>query len=281
MSQKTGPGIRRRLLAKALTKLRERAGLGFDDVIGHLGFSKSKISRIESAATGVSIVDTQALGRLYGADNGTLEWLDRMARIAKKRGWWHVYGTVLVDWFVEYIALETEAMSVGTYEIDLIPGLFQTPAYARWVVRAGVPDATDEIVNKRAELRQTRQRRVEDGSLTVWAIIDEAALRRNVGGREVHEEQLNHLLKLTEKPNVTLQVLPFGKGAHMAMGTAFTLLKFNEYPSVVYIDNLTGGLYLDDETEISRYGLVLEHLRAAALDPQESMVLIREVLAAD
>ncbi|MFE9750884.1 helix-turn-helix domain-containing protein [Saccharothrix saharensis] len=278
MPQNQGPGVRRRVLASALTQLREEAGLDFDDVVENLGYSKSKISRIESAYTGVSIVDTRALAELYGATPEKTAWLLRLAKVAKKRGWWHVYGDVLFDWFSEYVVLESEAVAIDTFEIDLIPGLFQTPAYARWVMRARTPDATDEVLHKRVELRQTRQRRVEDGSLSVWAILDEATLHRLVGGRDVHEEQLVHLLKLAELPNVTLQVLPFGKGQHMAMGTAFTLLKFVDFPSVVYIDNLTGGLYLDEAPEVERYSLVLDHLRATALDPQESVALIRRVI---
>ncbi|MER5260774.1 helix-turn-helix transcriptional regulator [Actinosynnema sp. NPDC002837] len=278
MPQNQGPGVRRRVLASALTQLREEAGLDFDDVVENLGYSKSKISRIESAYTGVSIVDTRALAELYGATPEKTAWLLRLAKVAKKRGWWHVYGDVLFDWFSEYVVLESEATAVNIFEIDLIPGLFQTPAYSWWSMRAYAPDATDEVINKRAELRQTRQRRVEDGSLSVWAIVDEAALRRAVGGREVHLEQLNHLSKVVERPNVTLQVLPFGKGQHMAMGTAFHLLKFEDFPSVVYIENLTGGLYLDEEAEVERYSLVLDHLRAAALDPHESVALIRRVI---
>ncbi|XVS63045.1 helix-turn-helix domain-containing protein [Actinosynnema sp. CA-299493] len=278
MPQNQGPGVRRRVLASALTQLREEAGLDFDDVVENLGYSKSKISRIESAYTGVSIVDTRALADLYGATPEKTAWLLRLAKVAKKRGWWHVYGDVLFDWFSEYVVLESEAVAIDTFEIDLIPGLFQTSAYARWVMRARTPDATDDVLHKRVELRQTRQRRVEDGSLSVWAFLDEATLHRLVGGREVQEEQLAHLLKLAELPNVTLQVLPFGKGQHMAMGTAFTLLKFVDFPSVIYIDNLTGGLYLDEAAEVERYSLVLDHLRAAALDPQESVALIRRVI---
>ncbi|WP_433263734.1 helix-turn-helix domain-containing protein [Actinosynnema sp. CS-041913] len=278
MPQNQGPGVRRRVLASALVQLREEAGLSFDDVIRELGFSKSKISRIESAITGVSIVDTKALAELYRADPEKLQWLLRLAKVAKKRGWWHVYGDVLFDWFSEYVVLESEANTVSIFEIDLVPGLFQTPAYARQVMRAYAPDARDEVIDKRAELRQTRQHRVEDGSLVVWGILDEAALRRVVGGSEVHQEQLLHLLKLAELPNVTLQVLPFDKGQHMAMGTAFHLLKFLDFPSVVYIDNLTGGLYLDDAAEVERYSLVFNHLRASALDPRESVALIRRVI---
>ncbi|MEU4803309.1 helix-turn-helix transcriptional regulator [Actinosynnema sp. NPDC023587] len=279
MPQNQGPGVRRRVLASALTQLREDAGLGFDDVIAELGYSKSKISRIESAVTGVSIVDTKALAELYRAEPEQRNWLLKLAKVAKKRGWWHVYGDVLFDWFSEYVVLESEAVAVDTFDIDLVPGLFQTPDYARQVMRAFDPMATGDVVEKRVELRQKRQKRLEDGSLSAWAIIDEAALRRVVGSAEQHEAQLLHLLALAGWPNVTLQVLPFAKGPHIAMGTAFHLLKFEDFPSVVYIENLSGGLYLDDDTENEWYSLAMDHLRAAALDPKESIALVKRVMA--
>jgi transcriptional regulator with XRE-family HTH domain len=279
MTQHTGPGIRRRVLAKALIRYREEAGLNFDDVVRELNFSKSKISRIEGATTSVSIVDTRALAKLYGVDQPTADRLELMARVAKQRGWWHVYGNSLVDWFTDFVVLESEATAIDTFEIDLVPGLFQTPAYARWIMRACCPDAADEVIEERAELRRTRQRRVEDGAFAVWAILDEASLRRLVGGPEVLAEQLAHLLKLAELPNVTLQIVPFGKGAHMAVGTAFSVLKFAKYPGVVYIDNLTGGLYADERSDVERYMLVMDHLRATAMDPHDSIALVKRVIA--
>lgn len=279
MTQHAGPGIRRHVLAKALLRHREAAGLNFDDVVRELSFSKSKISRIESEQTGVSIVDTRALAQMYGVDAEEAARLELMAKVAKQRGWWHAYGDALVDWFTDFVVLESEAIGIDTFEIDLIPGLFQTSAYARAIIRANAPDATDEIIEQRAELRRTRQRRLEDGSFAVWAVVDEAALRRSVGGPEVLTEQLRHLVKLAELPNVTLQIVPFAKGAHVAGGTAFSLLKFTEYPGVVYIDHLTGGLYADEKSDVERYMLVMDHLRAAASDPLESIAVVRQVIA--
>jgi transcriptional regulator with XRE-family HTH domain len=281
MTQHTGPGIRRRVLAKALVRCREEAGLTFDDVVRNLSISKSKISRIEAALSGVSIVDTRALAGLYGVDPEVADRLELMARIAKQRGWWHVYhqGTVLVDWFADFVALESEAVGMDTFEIDVIPGLFQTRAYAQWITRVGLPTASDQFIADRVALRMARQRRLEGTGYTVWAILDEAALRRVVGGTDVHIEQLEHLVKLAELPNITLQVVPFAKGPHMSLGTAFSLLKFSQYPSVVYIDNLTGGLYADEKEDVERYTLVLDHLRATAVDPYESVSLVRRVIS--
>ncbi|MCP2169546.1 helix-turn-helix domain-containing protein [Goodfellowiella coeruleoviolacea] len=279
MVQGKSPGVRRRLLGKELAKLRKEAGLEFEHVIDELGFSKSKISRIESGAIGVSIVDAKALAQLYGADQKKTDWLVRLVRVAKQRGWWHCYMDVVVDWFFDYVSLEAEAGALDSFHIDLIPGLFQTSTYARLLMRSGAPDAADELVEKRVDLRLSRQKRVHDGDLKVWSIIDEAALRRAVGGTDVQLAQLLHLRKMAELSNVTLQLLPFAKGQHIAMGTSFSYLKFADYPSVVYVDTLTGGLYLDDEPDVSRYSLALDHLRASALDPSESFGLLDRVIA--
>jgi transcriptional regulator with XRE-family HTH domain len=281
MTQHVGPGIRRHVLAKALVRHREAAGLKLDDVVRELDFSKSKISRIENAASNVSIVDTRALAGLYGVDQTEADRLELMARVAKQRGWWHVYfnDDALVDWFTDFVVLESEAVGVDTFEIDLIPGLFQTPAYARSIIRGACPDVTDEVIEHRAELRSNRQRRLEDSKFAVWAILDEASLRRAVGGKEVQAEQLRHLVELAELPNITVQILPFSKGAHMAIGSAFSVLRFTEYPGVVYIDNLTGGLYVDEKSDVERYTLALDHLRATALDPFESVAVVKQVIA--
>jgi transcriptional regulator with XRE-family HTH domain len=273
------PGVRRRLLVQELVRLREEAGLEFEHIVGELGFSKSKMSRIEAGRIGVSIVDAKALAQVYGADNETLARVDRYARMAKQRGLSNVYANALESWFSEFMVLETEAVGVDTFEIDLIPGLFQTPAYIRWIGRAYSPEVADDVIEKRVELRQARQRKVEDGSFPVWAIIDEAALRRAVGGATVHKEQLTHLAKLAELPNVTLQVLPFASGQHIAMGTAFIRLKFADYPTVVYVESMTGGLFLEDPASVERYTLAFDHLRASALDPRGSVRFVKRVIA--
>jgi transcriptional regulator with XRE-family HTH domain len=279
MAENPTAGIRRRLLAKELVRLREEAGVELDDIVAELGFSKSKVSRIESAHIGVSIVDARALVQMYGVDEETAARIDRYARIAKQRGWWHVYGGTMETWFGEFVALESEAAGIDSFEIDIIPGLLQTPAYARWISRAYSPDVSDEMIEKRTELRQTRQRRVLDGTFPVWAIVDEAALRRVVGGAQVHTEQLAHLVELADLPNVTMQVLPFAKGQHIAMGTSFFHLKFADYPSVVYIENLTGGLYMEEASDVDRYKLAFDHLRALALAPADSVALVKQVIA--
>lgn len=280
MPQYVGAGIRRHLLAKTLTRHREAAGLKSEDVVRGLDFSKSKISRIENATTGVSIVDIRALARFYGVDEAEVDRLELMARVAKQRGWWHAYhGEGLVDWFVDFVVLEAESIGMDTYEIDLIPGLFQTRSYAHCIMKAGGPRSSDQFIANRLDMRADRQRRLADIKFLVWAIIDEAALRRAVGGREVQAEQLAHLLKLAELPNVTIQILPFGKGAHVAMGTAFAVLKFAQYPNVVYMDNLGGGLYADENSDVERYSLALDHLRATSLDPFESIAFVRQVIS--
>lgn len=279
MANNPSAGVRRRLLANELVRLRQLAGIEFDDVVTELGFSKSKMSRIESAHIGVSIVDARALAQMYGVDDETYNRVDRYARMAKQRGLSHVYANAVETWFGEFAILEAEATGVDTFEIDFIPGLLQIPAYAIGVSRAYSPDATEDVIGRRVDLRQTRQRRIREGSLPLWAIIDEAALRRVVGGGEVHEEQLVHLLEVAKLPNVTLQVLPFAKGQHIAMGTPFTTLKFADYPNLVFMEILTGSLYLEEPADVERYTLAFDHLRASALDPRGSVKLVKQVIA--
>jgi transcriptional regulator with XRE-family HTH domain len=278
MTQYAGPGIRRHILAKALVGHREAAGLKLDDVVRELDFSKSKISRIENATSSVSIVDIRALAGLYRVDITEAERLEMMARIAKQRGWWHAYHVeAMADWLVDFVVLESEAVGMDTFEIDLIPGLLQTRTYSQWIIRSGCVDASDEFIANRVEVRANRQLRLQDPKFALWAILDEAALRRMVGGRDVQAEQLAHLVKVAELPNVTLQILPFSKGPHTAMGTPFCLLKFSQYPPVVYMDNVVGGTYMDGVADVERYRIAMDHLRAIALDPRESVAFVRRV----
>ncbi|WP_190822053.1 helix-turn-helix domain-containing protein [Saccharopolyspora pogona] len=274
MSQRK-PGVQRRRLAARLRDLREQTGVSVETVLSELDWSRSKLSRIETAASSISVPDVRAICDLAGASPELREQLVEMSKAAKKRGWWHSYaGNALVDYFEDYVALESDATSVINYEIDLIPGLLQTEDYARSIIAAWTPDIDKEIVQGRTELRVARQKRVNDG-LKLWAVVDEAALRRGCGDEEVMRAQVRHMREMAERPNITLQVLPFDAGPHIAMGTAFTLLDFaGLYDSVVYIDNLTSALYLEDEAEVERYALAAEHLRAIALDPRLSVKML-------
>lgn len=272
------PGVQRRRLASKLKRLRENAAVSVDAVITELDWSRSKISRIETATIGVSVPDVRALCDFYDADHELREHLADMSRQAKRRGWWHAYSNdVLLDYFQDFVELESEATSITNYEIDLMPGLLQTEDYARSIIAACTPDISQGLVERRTELRVARQKRIEEGT-RLWVIIDEAVFHRGCGDPKVMQEQILHVHEMAKLPNVTLQVLPFAAGAHIAMGTAFSLLDFGGlYDPVVYIDNLTSALYIEDDGELERYKLATEHLRAIAMDCRQSSNKLEEL----
>lgn len=242
-----------------------------------LNWSRSKLSRIENAVNGISVPDVRALCGIYGVQTELTAGLCAMSKQSKGRGWWRAYDDALSEYFSDYLELESEAVSITSFEVDLIPGLCQTEEYARSVIRSWAPDIDDGQVGRRTELRVARQTRVEEG-VPFWVVVDEAAVRRVCGSREVMATQLKALIETARMPNVTLQVLPFSAGTHAAMGTPFTKLDFEGlYDPVVYIDTLTSALYLEDQEEVARYALAIEHLRAAALDPRQSLSLLKQV----
>lgn len=270
------PTVRRRRLAAELRRLRDRSQLTIDDVATKLKCSASKISRIETGHTGVSPKDARELLRLYGVPDDELEALVQLAREASKKGWWHVYQEVFTGAFV---GLEADASSLRAYQALLVPGLLQTQDYMRAVIRAARPDATPAEVDKRVQARLARQQLLlEPDPPRYWAVIDEAVLCRSVGGAEVMADQLRALTVRATLPHVTIQVLPFSAGAHAGMEGPFLILSFPEQvdPDVVYVDNTAAGIYLEDPAEILRYTLMFDHLRAAALSPDDSLTVIAD-----
>ena len=273
------PTVRRRRLAAELRRLRDQAQLTIDDVAEKLECSASKISRIETGHVGVTPKDTRELLKLYGVDSDQLEALVQLAREARKKGWWHTYNEVFTGAFV---GLEAETSSLRAYQALLIPGLLQTEDYMRAVIRAARPDATDAQVEKRVKARLARQRLLTDPDPPrYWAVIDEAVLCRSVGGPDVMHAQLNWLVARATLPHVTIQVLPFSAGAHAGMEGPFLILGFPEQadPDVVYVDNTTAGIYLEEPAEILRYTLMFDHLRAAALAPDDTLTRIAAAAA--
>lgn len=265
------PTVRRRRLAAELRRLREIAQLTIDDVAEKLKCSASKISRIETGHNGVSPKDARELLRLYGLPEDQVEALVQLAREARHKGWWHAYQEAFTGAFV---GLEAEASSLRAYQALLVPGLLQTEDYMRAVIRAARPGATAAQVETRVQARLARQRLLTEADPPqYWAVIDEAVLCRSVGGPRVMREQLRWLIERAALPNMTIQVLPFSAGAHAGMEGPFLILGFPEQsdPDVVYVDNTTAGIYLEDPAEILRYTLMFDHLRAAALSPDTSL----------
>jgi transcriptional regulator with XRE-family HTH domain len=279
MARDHSPTVRRRRLASELRRLRDQAQLTIEDVAEKLDCSSSKISRIETGHVGVTPRDTRELLNLYAVEPDRLEALVHLAKEARKKGWWHTYNEVFTGAFV---GLEAETSSLRTYQALLVPGLLQTEDYMRAVIRAALPDGTEAHVEKRVQARLARQRLLADVDPPwYWAVIDEAVLCRSVGGPAVMRAQLNWLIARAMLPHVTIQVLPFQAGAHAGMEGAFLIMGFPEQadPDVVYVDNTTAGIYLEEPSEILRYTLMFDHLRAAALAPDATLTRIAEAAA--
>jgi transcriptional regulator with XRE-family HTH domain len=279
MIARSTPTVKRRRLAGELRQYREVAGLTIDEVAAQLEWSNAKISRIENARVGVLPRDVKYLLNVYGIEGEPREVMLALAREAKQKGWWHSYGEAIPAWFEVYVGLESEAVTMDTYESEHVPGLLQTPDYARAVFQSfSINDETE--IDKRVELRMARTERLTaPTALKFWAVLNEAVIHRRVGGAQTMRAQLEHLSDIAKRPNVTLQVLPFDVGAHPAMSGGFAILGFPEPsdPKVVFMEEQTGGLYLEKPHEIERYTLAFDHLRAAALRPSASQALIARV----
>jgi transcriptional regulator with XRE-family HTH domain len=281
MGTEHSPTVRRRRLALELRRLREAARLTCEEVAEHLECSASKISRVETGRVSVSPRDVRDMLELYGVPADQRESLVQLARDSRQKGWWHAYSDTMQPQMATYIGLESAASEIRIYEVSLIPGLLQTEDYARAVIRAGMVNSPAEDIDRRVSLLMARQPAVvRDDPPKVWAVLDEAALRRRVGGSGLMRLQLEHLLAQAALPNVAVQVIPFAGGAHPAMGRPFIILVFPERvdTDVVYLEDLTSALYLEDVAEVDRYNVFFNHLRATALSFDDSAALITSVL---
>jgi transcriptional regulator with XRE-family HTH domain len=263
--------VRQRRLARILRRLREDAGLTIDQVADKLELSPSTISRIETAQVGVRTRDVRELLAMYEVTEAQRADLLELARTGRQQPWWHEYRDVPS---VPLAGLEADAASIQQYSALLIPGLLQTRDYATAVIRAIRHDAAAEEVEQRLELRMHRQELLSHKEAPdLWVVLDEAVLRRPVGGLAVMRGQLQRLIEASELPNVTLQMLPFSAGPHAGMDGEFTLFSYRDPadPDVVYVENSGGDLYLERDDRTRRYRLIFSHLQAAALNPVESV----------
>jgi transcriptional regulator with XRE-family HTH domain len=278
-----GPTVLRMLLGGQLRKLREAAGITPERAGYEIRASRSKISRVEHGRVGFKERDVVDLLTLYGVtDEKVHQRMLALAQQANSPGWWARYDDVLPDWFETYVGLEQATSLIRTYELQFVPGLFQTQDYARAVTVLGHRAAPAEEIERRVSLRLNRQQILtnDDSMPKVWAVIDESALRRPLGGREVMRAQLEHLIELTESPQVTLQIMPFDRGGHSAAGGSFAILRFadSDLPDIVYIEQLTGALYLDRPEEIDHYREVMNSLSAEAETPAESERQLKQLI---
>jgi transcriptional regulator with XRE-family HTH domain len=281
-SELGGPTVRRMLVGAQLRRLRTEAGLSREQAGEAIRASEWKIHRLENGQVGFKERDIIDLLALYGVtDADEVAAFLLLAREANNPGWWQHYGDVLPRWFRTYVDLESAATLIRSYEGQLIPGLLQTDDYMRAVVQGAHLDESSEEVGRRVRLRMARQTLLtREQPPRLWAVVDEAALRRPVGGREVMRGQLERLIEATKLPNVTLQVLPFGAGAHPAMQGAFSILRFadRELPDLIYLEHLTNALYLDKRDEVERYMDVMELLCVASEPPARTAAFLERIL---
>lgn len=276
------PSMRRRRLAAELRRLRNDADLSIEEVAAKLKWPGSKISRIENRQVGVSARDLRMLLDLYGVrDRAYREELLEVGRRATERGWWQSYSSTVVSrLYANLIGLEAEAATIRSYEPELVPGLLQTPDYARAVIRAGRPRDTSEEIERRVEVRLERQEvltRTDPPPPKVNVILNEGVLVRRVGGPEVMRAQLAHLLEERDRANVVIQILPFSAGEHPAMLGPFYMMTFLDPgdPGVVNVENISGAHLLEEPEDIRAYEQVWDEIQAKAVSPDDSRAIMR------
>jgi len=276
-----GPTVPRMLVGIELHRYRDAAGISPDQAAYEIRASRSKISRMENGLVRFKERDVTDLLTLYGITDEQIRGrLVTLARQANTPGWWSKYGDIMADWFESYLGLETAASVIRTFELQFVHGLFQTEDYARAVTLLGHTGSSGEEIDRRVSLRLKRQDLLTSPNPPqVWSVLDEGALRRPVGGRQVMRAQLSHLAEVARMRQVTLQVVPFDRGGHAAAGGSFTVLRFSEpeVPDVVYLEQLTSALYLDKREDVDHYMEVMNHLSTEALTPVESTRFITDM----
>lgn len=277
-----GSVVRRMLLGSQLRRLREARGITREAAGYSIRASESKISRMELGRVSFKTRDVEDLLTLYGiTDEAERNSLLSLAREANVAGWWHSYSDVLPSWFPTYVGLEGAASLIRAYEVQFVHGLLQTEAYARAVVRRGMKGAGTADIEKRVALRLERQKcLVAENAPEFHIVLDEAALRRPYGDREVMRGQLQHLIEISQRPNVRLQIMPFSFGGHSGESGAFTILSFPEsdLSDVVYLEQLTSALYLDKHEDVAQYEKAMKELQQDSPGPDESRDLLRGLL---
>ncbi|MER7541808.1 helix-turn-helix transcriptional regulator [Spirillospora sp. NPDC127506] len=281
MPRPESPTVRRIMLGIRLRALRTRAGITADDAARHIARTDSTISRMETGQTSVPARVLERLVELYGATPDETAQLTELAKAARQRGWWQRYGEVLHPGFELYLGLEAEATEIDIYANEWVPGLLQTPEYARAIMSVEPRRPSDEEIQARVEARLARQAILEgDEPAQYWAVLSEAVLRRVVGSSEIMAEQLHALVAKARKRNVKLQVLPFSCGAHPAVSGAFTMVTLDlgeaAVAEYVYVENRAGSLLMDKTAEIEIHRLTFDALRADALSPEKSITLIEK-----
>jgi transcriptional regulator with XRE-family HTH domain len=277
-----GPTVLRMMLGAQLRRLREAKGISREEAGYEIRASRSKISRLEHGRVGFKERDVTDLLALYGvSDERECAVLASLAEKANVQGWWAKYHDVMPEWFEIYIGLEQASSLIRSYELQFVPGLFQTEDYARAVTILGHRPAPTAEIERRVELRRARQELLTcPAPPIVWTVVDEAALRRPIGGPDVMRGQLEHLIEISELRNIVLQIMPFRRGGHAAAGGAFTIVRFAErdLPDLVYLEQLTTAVYLDRREDTDHYMQVMDRLCAEAEAPAATPGLLKRII---
>jgi transcriptional regulator with XRE-family HTH domain len=274
------PTLRGRRLAMELQRRREATGMSREEVARQLEWSTSTLFRIETGRSRPQPGNVRVLLELYGVTGPERDGLIQLTRDARQPGWWHSFRDVLPNPYEVYIGLEAGAASIRNFEPSVVPGLLQTEDYAREIFRNGPIELDRDEVERLLEVRLARQKILaRDDRPRLWAVIDEAVIRRAVGGPDVMRRQLRHLADAAQQGKTTIQIVPYRAGAHAGTTGPFVILDFPETtdPTVVYVETLAGDIYLEEHSDVSRYTLAFDRLRAAALHPDDAVQLIEQM----
>ncbi len=287
-TETTGSTVPRRQLGRYLRDLRNRARLPVRAAAERLEWSEAKIWRIETGQSALRSLDVETICRIYGAPADITEGLMGLAKETKARGWWHAYGDVIPEDFDVYIGLEEAASHISWYESELVPGLLQTEDYARTVIRVGDPDLNDAEIEQRVHVRMARQTLLTRVTYPPFlqVVLNEAIVRRPVGGKEMMARQLEQLVETGELPTVSIRVIPFSAGLHHGiMSGPFEILRFplnsngqDTEPPIIYVEGFTGALYLDKPREIDHYDTAFTNIWLSSLEERDSRELIIQAL---
>jgi transcriptional regulator with XRE-family HTH domain len=278
----SGPTVLRMILGRQLQALREKAGMSHQQAADAIYSSYYTIRRMERAEGGLKPLTVKSLLMAYGiTDVREIDTFLALARDASKPGWWHSYDDVLPSWFKVAVGLEESASLIRAYEPQVVPGLLQTPEYARAISAASFPGATAEETDRRVTLRLARQELFRrPAPPEYWVVLDETVLRRPIGGPDVMRGQIAHLIEAADSPAITIQVIPFAAGWHPALYGMFNIFRFPdpEMPDIVYSESLTGAYYLNKPAETTAYTEALDHMCAQAATPEQTTTILDNVM---
>ncbi|MGH3769306.1 MAG: helix-turn-helix domain-containing protein [Pseudonocardiaceae bacterium] len=281
MTHGPGPTVRRRQLGKELRQLREHAGKTIAEAAQWVGIKSPTVSKIENGRQAIRPTNVRLLLQLYGIEAPLADTLIRLAGEASQRGWWASYGDTVPDWFRNFVGLEADASEIDGYDSELVPGQLQTAEYAEAITLAAHPNTTPSELKRMVTFRHERQERLAGNTPPrLHFVLNEAVLRRPVGGAEAFARQLDYLIEMSQRPHIDLQVLPFSAGPHVAMGQTFRVMRFPGDEAgldFVYLENDRGALYLERPADVVRYQTIFNQLVATALASVETSRFLAKV----